>query len=136
MTALLVATGGFLALELVGALAHRFLLHGPWWSLHRSHHLRPSASVQSGDLVPLVLVLVWSGALVAGRAWWSPLAWFAAGALAQVLLHVLVHDRGIHRRFGLPRVPLLGPWVRAHDRHHRTLGKPYGVLLAVSRRPV
>ncbi len=134
MTALLVAAGGFLVMELAGAMAHRFLLHGPWWPLHRSHHLRPSAPVQAGDLVPFVLALLWSGVLVAVLSWWPPLAWLAVGALVQVALHVLVHDLGIHRRFGLPRMPLLDPWARAHERHHRTLGPPYGVLLAVRRR--
>lgn len=120
---------GFAVMEVAGALAHRWLLHGPWWPLHRSHHLRPSQRVQAGDAVPLVLSALWLLALLAGLAWWWPLLWVSVGALAQLGLHVAVHDLVIHRRFGGPRLPGLRHWADAHEVHHRTNGPPYGVLL-------
>lgn len=133
-TAVALVIAGFLLMEGAGAVAHRFLLHGPWWPLHRSHHLRPAQLVQAGDLVPAVLGALWLGVAAAGLRWWWPLVWLAAGALLQLGLHVAVHDLAIHRRVGWLPVPGLARWAGAHDVHHRTLGPPYGVLVVRAPR--
>jgi beta-carotene 3-hydroxylase len=134
LTALTLVIAGFLLMEVAGAVAHRFLLHGPWWPLHRSHHLRPSQMIQAGDLVPVVLAALWLAAGAVGLRWFWPVVWLSAGALLQLALHVAVHDLAIHRRLRWLPLPALDRWERAHEVHHRTLGPPYGVLVVRAPR--
>ena len=38
MTEVLGFLAGFLGIELVATLIHRYLMHGPLWWIHRTHH--------------------------------------------------------------------------------------------------
>ncbi|HEY8615942.1 sterol desaturase family protein [Phenylobacterium sp.] len=113
---------GLLGMEAVAWGTHRYLMHGPLWAWHRSHHEPGGRGPELNDLFGLVfaglaLGLFWLGA----RPDLRPLWWAAMGATAYGLLYALVHDGLVHRRFPFPvtaRRGYLLRLVQAHHLHH------------------
>jgi beta-carotene 3-hydroxylase len=119
------AAVAFLAMEAVSYSAHRWLMHGPGMSWHRSHHAPPDGRFERNDLFPLCFSVV-GAALFAGGAIGPALGVTAYGAA-----YLAVHEIVIHRRLpvAVPSTRYLR-WLRdAHAVHHRTGGEPYGMLL-------
>lgn len=112
------------AMEGVAWAVHRFLMHGPLWSWHASHHAPRRGLFERNDLFGLVFAAVAAGMFWLGaQPGWSPLWWAAAGMSAYGVLYVLVHDGLVHRRFPLPLRPgrgYLRRLAQAHHLHHRT----------------
>ncbi len=114
---------GFVAMEYIAAAAHRYLMHGPLWAMHRSHHApghRPG--VQANDLFALLFAGVAIALFAVGGVWRSaPLWWAGAGATLYGAVYALVHDGVIHGRFGGRLGGARGPLrrvVQAHRLHH------------------
>jgi beta-carotene 3-hydroxylase len=110
-------------MEGVAWLTHRYLMHGPLWVLHQSHH-RPGASrLQRNDAFAVLFSLP-SIALIYLGTQGRPLALAAGlGMAAYGVLYFLVHDVIVHRRLRFPFAlgsGYLRRIVRAHLVHHRT----------------
>lgn len=125
------------AMEGVAYLAHRYLMHGPLWVLHRSHHVPHDGRFEWNDLfavgfaVPAILLIHWG---VQDGSWRLPVG---LGMTAYGALYALFHDVVVHRRIpvrGVPQWPYLRRIIKAHLVHHRTHGKhgavSYGFLYA------
>jgi beta-carotene 3-hydroxylase len=132
---LLAAGVAFVAMEPVAYVAHRFVMHGPGMSWHRSHHRPRTGPVERNDRFPLVFgaatfLAMLAGALVPAVALLLPVG---AGVSAYGFVYALVHDGYIHRR--LPgfrwRAAPLDHLAEAHGLHHRFGGEPYGMLAPV-----
>jgi beta-carotene 3-hydroxylase len=114
--------GALLAMEGVAWATHRWVMHGPLWVLHRSHHAPATGRFERNDLfalffASLAIALFWWGAAPGREA----VSWSAAGVTAYGLLYALVHDGLVHRRWPMPRVRRGGYlWrlVQAHRLHH------------------
>jgi len=109
-------------MEAVAWGTHRWVMHGPLWVLHRSHHEPRAGRLERNDLfaaffASLAIALFWWGSQPGhDLAWWT-----AAGVTAYGLLYALVHDGLVHRRWPMPAVRRGGYlWrlVRAHRLHH------------------
>jgi len=88
-----------IAMEGVGFLAHKYVMHGWGWFLHRSHHQEHLG---------------------------EPLQWVGAGVAAFGLIYVLVHDGIVHRHWPLrpkPRNRYLQRLYHAHVMHHAIKGR-------------
>lgn len=136
MTGPLVFAVAFVAMEAVSYGAHRWVMHGPGMSWHRSHHAPSAGGWERNDLFPacfsLVGFSVFLGAAATGAGW---LYWLGAGITAYGAAYLFVHEVYIHRRLGrrLPDLAYLR-WLRAaHRDHHTGGGEPYGMLLPVRR---
>jgi beta-carotene 3-hydroxylase len=129
---------GLAGMEAVAWTTHRYLMHGPLWRWHRSHHEPRRGVFEANDLfglifaAPPIALFALAGALE--RPW---LGWLAGGMTAYGLLYMLVHDGLVHRRFPLPlraRSGYLERLVRAHHLHHLTRSRDgavsFGFLLA------
>jgi beta-carotene 3-hydroxylase len=135
MTAL-VAVVAFLASEPLAALAHRRLMHGSAWRLHRSHHRPRRSRLEGNDLFPVIFagctIAVMALGSATGRSW---MVAAGAGVTAYGLLYALVHDVCIHGRLSGGKPVLPGRWLRwlaaCHRVHHRTGGAPYGFLVPI-----
>lgn len=118
---------GFAAMEVIAWAAHRFLMHGPLWPLHRSHHEPGRHGAQLNDLFGLLFAGVAVALFAAGAGLPQPLLWWAAlGVTVYGGVYALVHDGLIHGRFGLRPVPARGPLrriVQAHRLHHAVRGR-------------
>jgi beta-carotene 3-hydroxylase len=112
---------GFVGMEAVAWAAHRWLMHGPLWFLHRSHHRPRRGAFEANDLFGLffsALSILALGIGVRGHAFLLGLGLgmtlFGAG-------YLLVHDGMVHGRFGKkppPKNAYLRRLVRAHRIHH------------------
>ena len=117
-TAIVAAT--VVLMELVAAAVHRFVMHGPGWGWHRSHHEPRSGRLERNDLYALVFAGISILLFLIGERW--PLLWWVGlGLVAYGLFYALLHDGLVHRRLPVgitPRRGYLKRLVQAHRLHH------------------
>lgn len=119
---LLICLLTFAAMEVAAWAMHKYVLHGPLWVLHRSHHEPHDGSLERNDWVILFYAALSAAACVAG-GWWLGVG---LGIALYGTVYFFVHDVLIHRRlrwFGKP----VGAYLRAvdiaHKTHHATKGR-------------
>ncbi len=119
----------FIAMEGVTYCAHRWVMHGIGWALHKSHHRKMAGHFEKNDLFPVMFSAV-AMTLCAIALQWNPMWPVYWGIAAYGVAYLLVHDLYIHERLWLPRKALrfIEPLRRAHLLHHRFNGEPYGML--------
>lgn len=134
----LLDAGLFLAaligMEGVAWATHRFLMHGPLWVLHRSHHEPRSGVFELNDLFAAYFALPSMALIYWGRSW-SPALWLGLGMTGYGLIYALFHDGLVHNRFRSPLpLRLMKHLVQAHRLHHVVRTKhgavSYGFLWA------
>ena len=136
----LLVFAAFAAMEVASYVLHRWLLHGPLWRMHRTHH-DPAHGHGDGLEWNDLFAVAWGGLSVgliwAGRG--APLASTAfplgVGVAVYGVLYFVLHDLYAHGRLGPSKtgVPAAQAIKRAHGRHHQSLTKegqePYGLFL-------
>lgn len=127
------------AMEGVAYAAHRWIMHGPGWFLHRSHHRARHGRFEANDLYAVIFaapsVLLIYGGVQAGWGDWA--VWVGAGIAAYGAIYFGFHDVIVHSRVGHAYVPRSGYMkriVQAHRLHHATETKhgsvSYGFIVA------
>lgn len=127
------------AMEGVAYAAHRWVMHGPGWFLHASHHRARTGFWEANDLyfvmfaVPSFLLLL--GGVQLGWGDWA--TWMGAGIAAYGAIYLGFHDILVHRRIGhriVPRSAYLKRIMQAHRLHHAVETKEgtvsFGFLVA------
>lgn len=131
----------FFGMEALAWAMHKYVLHGPLWFLHKTHH-RPSKSFwERNDL--FILVYAVPSFIFTFRGIEYDLPYETAvglGIAAYGLAYFIVHDILIHRRVKLWRKPksrYLRALVRGHKVHHKHLHKEgsevFGFLMVPRR---
>ncbi len=118
------------AMEGVGYLAHKYVMHGWGWFLHRSHHEKHLGALETNDVYLLALALVAVGLIAEGNAGYDPLQWIGAGVAAFGVIYIVIHDGIVHRHWPVrprPRHPYLKRLYRAHLMHHAIKGRKNSV---------
>lgn len=139
----LAAVVAFVLMEPLTYGAHRWVMHGVGWVLHRSHHRirRPAGSlgarVEANDWFPVMFaaLTIAAMALATARPTFQLLMPIGIGVTAYGVVYAAVHDLYIHGRFF--RLPVVRPleFLRdAHALHHRFGGEPYGMLCPIVPR--
>lgn len=111
-------------MEGVAYLAHKYLMHGPLWFLHRSHHVPHAGFFERNDLFGVFFALPSIALIDAGVRTGS--TWMLAvglGMTAYGALYFLFHDVVVHRRVNVQRIPqwrYLRRIIMAHLVHHKT----------------
>ena len=129
MTILYIALflGALLGMEGVAYVTHKYVMHGPLWVLHRSHHRpRESAIFEANDLFGFLfaapsIVLIYFGV----RDQPALLA-LGLGMTAYGFFYFVFHDVIVHRRVSVPYRPAsayMRRLVKAHLVHHKTTVK-------------
>lgn len=115
-------------MEAVAYTAHRWIMHGPGWFLHASHHRQRDGLFELNDLYALIFALPSIVLLLGGvqLGWGSWAAWMGAGIAAYGAIYfgfhdVIVHQR-IHHRY-VARSAYMKRIIQAHRLHHATAGK-------------
>ena len=117
-----------LAMEGVAYAAHRWIMHGPGWFLHKSHHRERNGPFEANDLYALIfaipsIVLLYGGV---NLDWGSWAVWVGAGIAAYGAIYFGFHDVIVHRRLKhryVPRSAYMKRIVQAHRLHHATEAK-------------
>jgi len=120
---------------------HKYLMHGPLWFIHKSHHEPSKSWFEINDVYGLLFAALSIGCIY--HAWnttasYAPyLAGFGFGIAAYGAVYFLVHDvlvhRRIHHRF-IPQSGYLHRLYMAHKLHHAVRGRDgcvsFGFVLA------
>jgi beta-carotene 3-hydroxylase len=139
MTALffiIVLIGTFLAMEAVTWAAHKWVMHGFLWYLHKDHHEVEPGFFEKNDLFFVIFAIPSMCCIMFGsmmQHWWMQAIGF--GIMAYGIAYFIIHDVIIHQRFKwFSRSK--NTYVRAirwaHKMHHKHLkkedGESFGML--------
>jgi len=111
------------AMEGFAYAAHRWVMHGPGWFLHASHHRPRTGPFEWNDLyaaifaVPSIVLLL--GGVQLG--WWPGCTWIGAGIAAYGAIYFGFHDVIVHHRVPhryVARSRYMRRIVQAHRLHH------------------
>ncbi len=110
-------------MEGVAYAAHRWVMHGPGWFLHASHHRARTGNWELNDLYAVIfampsIVLLFGGVRL---GWWPGCAWIGAGIAGYGAIYFGFHDWIVHQRLPgrlVPRSTYLKRIVQAHRLHH------------------
>jgi beta-carotene 3-hydroxylase len=123
LTGILLFLGTILAMEGVAYVAHRWVMHGPGWFLHASHHRERTGMFEANDWYAAIfavpsIVLLWGGVQ---SDWGTWAAWVGAGIAAYGAIYFGFHDVIVHRRIAtryLPKSDYMRRIIQAHRLHH------------------
>ena len=127
------------AMEGVAYAAHRWVMHGPGWFLHASHHRARNGIWELNDLYAVIFAMPSILLLLGGvrLGWWPGCTWIGAGIAAYGAIYFGFHDWLVHRRIAhrvVPRSAYLKRIVQAHRLHHAVEAKAgtvsFGFLVA------
>jgi beta-carotene 3-hydroxylase len=102
---------------------HRWVMHGPGWFLHASHHRARTGPFEWNDLYAVIFALP-SILLLAGGVrwgWWPGCTWVGVGIAAYGAIYFGFHDWIVHKRLShhyVARSTYMKRIVQAHRLHH------------------
>lgn len=111
------------AMELFAYVMHRWIMHGPGWFLHASHHRARTGPFEWNDLYAAIfavpsIVMIWLGV----RGGWGDWATaVGAGIAGYGAIYFGFHDWIVHRRLPhrvVPKSDYFKRIVQAHRLHH------------------
>jgi beta-carotene 3-hydroxylase len=111
------------AMELFAYVMHRWVMHGPGWILHESHHQARTGLFELNDLYGVMfalpsIALIWLG--VQG-GWGDQATAIGTGIAGYGAVYFGFHDWIVHRRLPhriVPRSEYFKRIVQAHRLHH------------------
>lgn len=123
MHAIVFIVFGFSLMEAFGWAIHKFLMHGPLWSIHKTHHQPSKYFFELNDLFSLLFGSIALALIVLGVEELDYRFWMGVGISVYGMLYFFLHDVLIHRRikwFQRPKNGFLKGIFKAHQAHHRT----------------
>lgn len=114
---------GFLVMEFSGWFIHKYLMHGPLWMIHKTHHEPSKSFFELNDLFSLLFGSVAIILIFVGIEGLDYRFWMGIGISLYGILYFFLHDVLVHRRlkwFDRPKNSFLKGIFRAHQAHHRT----------------
>ena len=128
---MLISFVAFLSMEGVAWFAHKYVMHGLLWSLHKDHHKKESLGFfEHNDFFFLIFAIPGIAGLFIGMENdFNFLFWIGIGITLYGFAYFLIHDIFIHQRFKVFRNAksnYLSAIRRAHKIHHKHLNKEDG----------
>ncbi len=127
------------AMEGFAYVMHRWVMHGPGWFLHASHHRVRTGWFEWNDLYAAIfavpsIILIYLGAR---QGWGASVVAAGAGIAGYGAIYFGFHDFLVHRRIPhgiMPRSAYMKRLIQAHRLHHavesRTGAVSFGFLYA------
>jgi beta-carotene 3-hydroxylase len=124
----LIVIAAFIGMEGVAWLAHKYIMHGVLWKLHKDHHKKESEGfIEHNDFFFLLFEIPGIAALFFGKLYdYNFLFWIGTGITLYGMAYFLIHDIFIHQRFKIFRNSdsvYFKALRRAHKMHHKHLTK-------------
>jgi beta-carotene 3-hydroxylase len=112
-----------LAMEVFAYVMHRWVMHGPGWFLHESHHRPRTGTFELNDLYGVIfaipsIVLIFMG--LQGD-WGIGAFWIGLGIAGYGAIYFGFHDVIVHKRLNhryLPKSAYMKRIIQAHRLHH------------------
>jgi beta-carotene 3-hydroxylase len=114
---------GFALMELFGWAIHKYIMHGPLWAIHKTHHQPSKTFFELNDFFSLLFGSIAVILITKGVADFDYRFWMGMGISLYGMLYFFLHDVLIHRRmkwFQKPNSSFLKGIFKAHQAHHRT----------------
>ena len=109
----------FAGMEGFAWIVHRYVMHGPLWCWHRSHHTPGPGRLERNDLFALIFALPAIACFLLAHMsnWWLPPA---IGITAYGLVYFIFHDGFVQGRLPVPlsRKGIGRAHLQAHRLHH------------------
>jgi beta-carotene 3-hydroxylase len=123
MSGLLIFAATILLMEGFAYVMHRWVMHGPGWFLHASHHRARKGMFELNDLYGVIfaipsILLIYLG--VQGD-WGASAAWAGFGIAGYGAIYFGFHDVIVHKRVGtryIPKSAYMKRIIQAHRLHH------------------
>jgi len=132
---------GFIGMEILSYFLHRFVFHGLFWSIHKSHHLPSKGKFELNDLFAfffgsLSILMILFGLVYSIPELTAPGLGIAVYGMAYFILHDICTHRRFFKKVRKPR------WaehiIKSHQIHHRSIDKtgiePFGLFWTYSSR--
>ena len=107
-----------IAMEGVAWAMHRFLMHGPLWFIHRSHHEPSDGWFELNDVFGLFFSSLSIVCIYFGLRGYPALLGIGVGLVGYGFIYFMIHDVLVHRRVRLPWTPKRGYMRRVYQAHH------------------
>lgn len=129
--------GSFVGMELASWFIHKYIMHGPLWNIHKTHHQHNEHKIELNDLFAIFFAVIAAVLIYVGLGNGNMLmAGSGLGITLYGFTYFILHDIFIHKRIRLfkrSKSPLLNAMAEAHRDHHksrdRTHSTSYGLLL-------
>jgi beta-carotene 3-hydroxylase len=123
LTGLAIFVATILAMEVFAFVMHRWVMHGPGWFLHESHHRARTGMFELNDLYGVIfaipsILLIFEG--VQGD-WGAAAGWIGFGIAGYGAIYFGFHDVIVHKRVGtrhIPKSAYMKRIIQAHRLHH------------------
>lgn len=121
----------FISMEAVAWFAHKYVMHGLLWTLHKDHHNKESKGFfEHNDFFFLIFALPGIAGLFWGMKYdFNVFFWIGLGITFYGFAYFMVHDIFIHQRFKILKHTdnrYFRAIRRAHKMHHKHLSKEEG----------
>jgi len=110
-----------IGMEIFAWVIHKYVMHGPGWGWHESHHTETEGLFEKNDLYAVVFSFIAAGFFIIGSMGVTWLWFVGLGLTIYGFLYGIVHDGLVHRRLPFPRKArgrYLKRLVQAHRLHH------------------
>lgn len=114
---------GFAIMEMSGWFIHKFIMHGPLWGIHKTHHQPSKSFFELNDAFSLLFGSIAVILIFLGVEKLDYRFWMGIGISIYGLLYFFIHDVLVHRRlkwFERPKNKFLLGILKAHQAHHAT----------------
>lgn len=136
----LIVLGTFIFTEMFAWWKHKYLLHGPLWFIHKSHHEPQEGKFEWNDLINIIYVIPAAGFIWYGAQNGHWLLYVGIGITLYGVIYMVFHDIIIHRRLKIrfkTSHNYLRRLIRAHKIHHkhqkRDNSEAFGFLFALKK---
>ncbi len=127
----------FICMELASWFIHKYVMHGPLWNIHKTHHQPNEHGIELNDAFAIFFAAIAAALLYTGMGKGNMVMTGAgAGITLYGLIYFILHDIFIHKRIRLfkrTNNPLLNALAEAHRDHHKSRSRShstsYGLLL-------
>ena len=122
----------FIGMELVAWVAHKYVMHGFLWTLHKDHHVKENSEqvMEHNDFFFVIFAMPGILCILLGSVFIVPYTLaIGLGIAAYGLCYFIVHDIFIHQRikwFRNSESVYLRAIRRGHKMHHKHLTKEDG----------
>lgn len=114
---------GLIFMEVFSWTIHKYLMHGPLWKIHKSHHVHTKGFFELNDIFTIFFGSIAVVLIFLGIDQFDYRFWIGSGISLYGLSYFVLHDVLIHKRFkwlGRPKGKYLKGITKAHQAHHRT----------------